>query len=452
MDREATMKLEQKSSKTSARAVALETLIKILNQKSYSNIALNQALNDSGLSEKDKGLATNIVYGTIQYKIFLEYQLKPLIKGRLKDKFMKPLLLMSAYQYFFLKKVPTNAIFDEANKLAKKFSRRNSGAFKMVNGILRSLDRQGEILPSKDDAVKYLSVKESYPEWMVEYFIKIFGLEKAKKILASANQPAPNSIRLTVAPEFYSEVEQEIKQDGFEYQVAPLTNHNLLLNHGGIAQTDLFKKGKVTIQDSAASLAVDAFDFKGNEEVLDACSAPGGKTVQIAENLTTGSVVALDIHEHKLDLIKKAAKRLGVADKITTKKLDARKASEYFSKEKFDKILVDAPCSGLGLIRRKPEIRYDKTLKDIENLSKIQQEILDKVAPTLKKGGELVYATCTITTQEDEEVVEKFLQNHPDFSLEPIQVGNLPKQKMVKILPDEYESDGFFIAKLKKRG
>ena len=155
MDKEATMKLEQKSLKTSARALALETLIKILNQKSYSNIALNQALNDSGLSEKDKGLATNIVYGTIQYKIFLEYQLKPLIKGRLKDKFMKPLLLMSAYQYFFLEKVPTNAIFDEANKLAKKFSRKNSGAFKMVNGILRSLERQGEILPSKADAVKY---------------------------------------------------------------------------------------------------------------------------------------------------------------------------------------------------------------------------------------------------------------------------------------------------------
>ena len=435
-----------------ARSVALDTLMKVFKQKSYSNIALNNALQKSNLSEVDKGLATNIVYGTIQYKIFLEYQLKPLIKGKLKDPFIEPLLLMSAYQYFFLDKVPTNAIFDEANKLAKQYGKKHSGAYRMVNGILRSLDRQGEILPNKKDIIAYLSVKESFPKWLVEYLIKNFDQEKAKQILASSNQPAPNSIRMAVAPEFYGEIEAEVEQDGYQYKVSKLTDHNLLLDHGNIAQTALFRQGKITIQDSAASLAVDAFDFEGNEQVLDACSAPGGKTVQIAENLISGNVTALDIHENKLRLVKNAAKRLGVSDKVKTKALDAREAPEYFEKEQFDKILVDAPCSGLGLIRRKPEIRYDKTFNDIKHLSKIQSDILNQVSTLVKPGGELVYSTCTISKEEDEDVVNNFLQKHPDFVLEPIQVGNLPKQDMVRIFPDEYDSDGFFIAKLKKRG
>ena len=435
-----------------ARSVALDTLMKVFKQKSYSNIALNNALQKSNLSEVDKGLVTNIVYGTIQYKIFLEYQLKSLIKGKLKDPFIEPLLLMSAYQYFFLDKVPTNAIFDEANKLAKQYGKKHSGAYRMVNGILRSLDRQGEILPNKKDIIAYLSVKESFPKWLVEYLIKNFDQEKAKQILASSNQPAPNSIRMAVAPEFYGEIEAEVEQDGYQYKVSKLTDHNLLLDHGNIAQTALFRQGKITIQDSAASLAVDAFDFEGNEQVLDACSAPGGKTVQIAENLISGNVTALDIHENKLRLVKNAAKRLGVSDKVKTKALDAREAPEYFEKEQFDKILVDAPCSGLGLIRRKPEIRYDKTFNDIKHLSKIQSDILNQVSTLVKPGGELVYSTCTISKEEDEDVVNNFLQKHPDFVLEPIQVGNLPKQDMVRIFPDEYDSDGFFIAKLKKRG
>lgn len=437
---------------TNARSVALDTLMKVFKQKSYSNIALNNALQKSDLSEVDKGLVTSIVYGTIQYKIFLEYQLKPLIKGKLKDSFFEPLLLMSAYQYFFLDKVPTNAIFDEANKLAKQYGKKHSGAYRMVNGILRSLDRQGKILPDKKDIVAYLSVKESFPKWLVEYLIKNFDQEKAERILASSNQPAPNSIRMAVAPEFYGEIEAEVEQDGYQYKVSKLTDHNLLLNHGNIAQTALFRQGKITIQDSAASLAVDAFDFEGNEQVLDACSAPGGKTVQIAENLISGSVIALDIHENKLRLVKNAAKRLGVSDKVKAKALDARKAPEYFEEEQFDKILVDAPCSGLGLIRRKPEIRYDKTFKDIKHLSQIQSDILNQVSTLVKPGGELVYSTCTISKEEDEDVVNDFLRKHPDFVLEPIQVGNLPKQDMVRIFPDEYDSDGFFIAKLKKRG
>lgn len=436
---------------TSARSVALQTLIKVLNNNSYSNIVLNNALEKSNLSHTDKALATKIVYGTIQYKIYLEYQLKPLIKTRLKDKFIKPLLLMSAYQYFFLEKVPTNAIFDEANKLAKSFGKKNSGSYRLVNGILRSLDRRGEILPQKQDEIKYLSVKYSYPEWLVKYLIEQFGSKTGPEILKAGNKALPVSIRITANGQL-QEVEQALTKEKFEYRLTPLTDHNLFVHPGQVAQTDLFKEGKITIQDSAASLAVDAFDFNGDEKVLDACAAPGGKTVQIAEHLITGTVTALDIHENKLSLIKTAAKRLKVSEKVKTKACDARLAKNYFSQKQFDKILVDAPCSGLGLIRRKPEIRYEKSLADIEHLSKIQLDILNSVAPLLVENGELVYSTCTITKQEDEDVVENFLQMHPDFELTTIQVGNLDKQKMVKILPNQYDSDGFFIAKFIKRG
>lgn len=437
---------------SNARTVALETLIKVFNQKSYSNIALNNELIKHDLKPADKALATRIVYGTIQYKIFLEYQLKPLIKTKLRDSFLKPLLLMSAYQYFFLEKVPANAIFDEANKLAKKYSKRNSGSYKLVNGILRALERQGKILPPTNDLVEYLSIKESFPKWLVEYLLDHFGEDKTKEILVRSNQPAANSIRMTTKESGFGKIKEELKKDTFNFEESSLTLHNLNLNKGGVAQTDLFKNGKITIQDAAASLAVDAFDFKGNEQVLDACSAPGGKTVQIAENLTTGSVIALDIHENKLKLVKNAAERLHVSDKVKTKALDARKAKEYFNQGQFDKILVDAPCSGLGLIRRKPEIRYEKSLNDIKNLAKIQLAILESVSGLLANGGELIYSTCTISYEEDEGVVKQFLQLHPDFELIPVQVGKLSKQEMVRIFPSSDGSDGFFIAKLKKRG
>ena len=215
----------------------------------------------------------------------------------------------------------------------------------------------------------------------------------------------------------------------------------------------MFADGKVTIQDEAASLVADVFDLSGDEQVLDACSAPGGKTIQIAERLSTGSVTALDIHPKKLNLVKQNAERMGVASRIKTIALDAKKTNTFFSDQQFDRILVDAPCSGLGLLRRKPEIRYGKSQKDLENLQQIQLAILDSVSKVLAKKGELVYSTCTITHEEDEDVIEQFLADHPQFELLPFELPNISTETgMLKILPDSFGSDGFFIAKLKLRG
>lgn len=435
-----------------ARGIALETLIRVLADGSYSNISLNNNLKNSKLSRADQNLATKLVYGTIQYRIYLEYQLKGLIKTKITEKYLQPLLLMSAYQILFLDKVPNRAVLDEANKLAKQFGKPRSSGFRLVNGILRALLRRGAVLPSEKDPVKYLSVKESMPEWLVRYFIKNWGKKRAESILVSFNKAAKNSVRLS---SLYDQKEtfNELKKLKFAPVISDLSSHDAILSHGGVVDTALFKEGKLTIQDEAASLVVDSFDFSGNEQVLDACSAPGGKTVQIAENLTTGSVTALDIHEKKLKLVRQNAARMGVEERVLTKALDARKAKEYFSPKQFDKILVDAPCSGLGLMRRKPEIRYTKKMNDLLNLQKIQLQILDTVASLLKENGELVYSTCTISLEEDEDVVEKFLKTHPQFELTPFKLEKIASQTgMLKILPDSYGSDGFFIAKLKLRG
>ncbi len=437
---------------SNARSLALKTLMRVLNNDSYSNISLNNNLRASRLKAVDRRLATRLVYGTIQYKIFLAYQLRPLIKSKLKEDYIEPLLLVSAYQLFFLDKIPASAVLDQANRLAKQFGRKHSGGYRLVNGVLRNLIRQGVILPPADQVAQYLSIKESFPKWLVHYFLSNWGNKRTISILRSLNKIPKNSVR--VGCHFrLAAVSRELEQEGYQLQPSRLAARNLILDHGGAANTKIFKEGKITIQDEAASLAVAAFDFKGDEEVLDACSAPGGKTVQIADHLASGWVTALDIHPKKLRLVSQNLQRVGLARKLKTKAIDARKADQYFSKGQFAKILVDAPCSGLGLMRRKPEIRYTKKLQDLHNLQQVQLAILNKVSPLLQQNGELVYSTCTLSREENEEVVKQFLRVHPDFCLAPFQLAKINSSTgMLRIMPDDYNSDGFFIAKFKLRG
>ena len=317
---------------------------------------------------------------------------------------------------------------------------------------MRSFTRRGVILPAENNPVKYLSVKESVPEWLVQYLIDNWGLDKAESVLNSINEPAKNSVRISKLAD-KEQVFAQLERDNYQPQWSKLSSDDVILSHGGISESDLFEEGKLTIQDEAASLVVEAFDFEQDEHVLDACSAPGGKTVQIAESIVNGDVTALDIHDKKLRLVRDNAQRMHVANKVKTKACDARKATEIFAAGEFTKILVDAPCSGLGLLRRKPEIRYTKRQQDLQNLQKIQLAILTAVSSLLKKNGELVYSTCSISMEENEEVVKKFLQAHPDFELVPFKLTKLEsKTGMLKIMPDLDGNDGFFIAKFKLRG
>jgi 16S rRNA (cytosine967-C5)-methyltransferase len=442
------MKSVKPSLQTNGRAVCLAALIRVLNRGSYSNLSLNLELKDAQLSVRERKLATRIFYGTIQRQLFLDYQLHGLVKTKLQEAYLRPLLLMSLYQLCFLDKVPASAVLDEANKLAKAFGKHHSSGYRIVNGILRSFQRRGVILPPKTKLDQYLSVKESYPVWLVRYLRQHFGDKQAQAIMQACNEPAKTSVRVNQLADF-DKVEQGLAAAGFNPKCSHLSETNLLVN-GSVLSTTWFKQGDLTLQDESASLPVQAFDLTGQETVLDACAAPGGKTVQLAERLPKGQVLALDLHQNKLNLIKENAQRMRVADRVHVQALDARKAGSVFKTGQFQAILVDAPCSGLGLMRRKPEIRYTKSERDLQQLSKIQLDLLLKLAPLLAPQGQLIYSTCTISAEEDEQVVQAFLQAQPQFELATLPFG--PQTPTWKILPSDYGSDGFFIAKFILRG
>ena len=443
-----------KSVKKSPRNLALTTLDKVLGRGSYSNLQLNQTLQNSDLSSADKRFVTTIVYGVLQRKLTLEYWLSPFIKKE-PQSWVKTLLLMSIYQYQYLDRVPDWAVTDEAIKIAKL--RGNPGIRKFVTGVLHAFLRTGaRDFNEIKDPVKRYSITGSLPEWLIKTLIDQYGEDETVKIVESINDPAHLSLRVNTAITDASEAIQLLAADGVQVRTSKVAADGLVVEKGNALESRAFADGLVTVQDESAMLAVESMHLKGNERVLDACAAPGGKTSQIAAALDpqTGQVDALDIHQHKVKLIQKNMRRLGVSDRVKVYQLDARKVNDQFDDETFDKILVDAPCSGIGLIRRKPEIRYDKTLDNSESLHQIQLSILDAVAPKLKKGGIIIYSTCTIFQQENEQTVLKFLKQHPEYCLLRTQtaraIKNDRQKKTLTILPSDFGSDGFFIGTLQR--
>ena len=248
---------------------------------------------------------------------------------------------------------------------------------------------------------------------------------------------------------------EALAEDGIEARESELSPYGIVADRGFLAGSELFQNGWLTIQDESSMLVAQALQIEPGQKVLDACAAPGGKTTHIAALLQdSGSVTALDIHEHKLKLVQENAERLRVTDRIVTKELDARKAAETFESESFDRILVDAPCSGLGLMRRKPDIKYQKRAEDFMQLSKIQLDILNSCAPTLKKGGIMVYSTCTVAPEENQQVIEKFLNEHADFEKIDLSLDSKVQQaiqdQMLILYPEMFMTDGFFICAMQK--
>ncbi|MFC4651307.1 16S rRNA (cytosine(967)-C(5))-methyltransferase RsmB [Lactococcus nasutitermitis] len=427
------------------RRVALNTLNAVFNDEAYANIALDENLVVSRLSEIDRNLVTALVYGTISKKITLEWYLKPFVKK--SKKWVKNLLLLTIYQMIYMDKIPTSAAVDEAVKLAKKQGDPRLAGF--VNGVLRNFSRtplrEFDEIKSKNER---LSIQYSMPEFLVKKFIKQFDFDRTVKILESLDKPSKASLRVNTAVATVDDVQMKFDKL-VKSELSPV---GLVADSGNFAKTLEFKSGWFTMQDETSQLVAPQLDITGTEEILDACAAPGGKTTHIATYLTTGHITALDLYDHKLKLIEQNARRLQVADKIITEKCDATKISEHFTKE-FDRILVDAPCSGIGLIRRKPDIRYRKESSDFTNLQNIQLEILDSAAKHLTKSGIMVYSTCTIFDEENFDVVEKFLATHSDF--EQVEIAHEKSDIITKgcvfITPDMYHTDGFFIAKFKKK-
>ncbi|KAF1304116.1 16S rRNA (cytosine(967)-C(5))-methyltransferase RsmB [Enterococcus saccharolyticus] len=448
----------KKNIKKTARYIALNTLDRVQKGGAYSNLMLRESINKNKLNDKDSRLLTEIVYGTLSRQRLLNFYLQPfIVKAKKVDDWVKILLQLSLYQMLYLDKVPTHAILNEAVEIAK--ARGNEGIGKFVNGVLRNLDRQG--VPSLDtieDPTERLSREISMPKWLTQKLINEIGEEETRRLGLSLFEASHVSCRVDTRKISRQEVLAILEEEGIEASESLVSPYGIIADKGFIAGSRLFQYGLLTIQDESSMLVAPALQIEPEHQVLDACAAPGGKTTHIATFLDSeagGKVTALDIHEHKIELIKDNAKRLQVTDVVEPKKLDARMVGETFPAETFDRILVDAPCSGLGLMRRKPDIKYNKRPEDFKKLPIIQLEILESVAPTLKSSGILVYSTCTFAPEENQAVIEQFLSKHPDFSLVEVPVSDVVqssiKNQMLTIYPQQYMTDGFFISCLRKK-
>lgn len=436
----------------------MDILEKIEIEDAYSNLLLRETIDDNDLIEEDKNLLTELVYGVLQKKYTLDYQLEPFIKKQKKmQNWVRQLLRISLYQMEYLERIPDHAILNEAVNIAKV--RGHRGISGLVNAVLRNIQRQGVRNPVNIKNQKQrLSVQYSLPIWLLEDFIEELGLTEAEKLAASFSERPKLSLRVNTAKISRREAIKSLQKEGYEAIESKVSPYGIIVKNGFPVDSTMFKKGLISVQDESSMLVAPTMNIAASNQVLDACAAPGGKTMHIATEFLSekaeGKVHALDIYQHKINLINQNAKRQGVEALVRAQKIDARKSSNHFRKEKFDRILVDAPCSGLGLIRRRPEIRYNKTKKDIKQLHKLQLEILSDVSKLLKVEGELVYSTCTLTKTENQLVVKKFLKENKNYEQIPVDLPDsllsTQKDDSITIYPHHYETDGFFISRFKK--
>lgn len=436
-----------------SREVAINILDKVLDNGAYSNIALSNELNNSDLNDKDKALATEIVYGTIRRLKTLDMIISSFVKEiSIMDKRILNILRVAIYQMQFLDKVPSYAACNEAVELAKLVSDKDS---KLVNGILRNYSlKDGIINVDFRNKIDEMAYEFAFEPWMIRMFIKQYGEAETLRILHGLNCTPKVTVRVNNLKAEYEDVYDELEELGYDVEEGNMCPEAILIKGGkGLESNPLFNEGKITVQDESAMLVAPLLDIEEGLTVLDLCSAPGGKTTHISELLNnTGEVLAFDIHPQKLELIESNAKRLGITN-IKLSEMDATKLdSTYVSLA--DRVLIDVPCSGLGIIRKKPEIKWNKTRKDLKEIVEIQREIMDNSWEYLKKGGVMVYSTCTLNKEENEENIKWFLNKHKDAKIEKVFLGkgdNLRYDDIgtLTILPNEY-MDGFFISKIKK--
>ena len=440
------------------RRIAYNTIYRVFFDEAYSALALNSAIKDNNLSSVDSSFLSRLVYGVIERKILLDYVISQYSKIKPKKIENKTLVIleMGVFQLLFMDKVPSSAAVNESVKLSKKVGAYKSSGF--INAVLRNFLRN-ELkyqLPDENKTLEYLSVKYSCPEFLCEMWLKQYGKENTVKILEGLSDRPPLTIRVNTLKTNKSDLMQELNLCGVRAQEVPfLTNALNIENTGSIESLKPFKDGKFYVQDSASQLCSEMLDAKEGMKVCDVCSAPGGKSLYTAIKMNDkGKIYSFDLFEHKVKLINESANRLGISI-IDASVRDAQ--SKDKSNITCDRLLCDVPCSGFGIIRRKPEIRYKKATI-VDNLPHLQYSILCNNADMLSIGGVLVYSTCTLCDKENSGVAERFLREHQDFVAEPL---DLPEgfvrfidepDHMLTLLPHKNLTDGFFIAKFKKVG
>ncbi|MEY8386311.1 16S rRNA (cytosine(967)-C(5))-methyltransferase RsmB [Oscillospiraceae bacterium 38-13] len=436
----------------SARKEALSVLTACRVRGAWADAALDSHLR--GLSPADAGLCSRIVYGVIQNETLLDFYLSGFCSQKL-DHLQPPLvdiLRIGAYQILFLDRVPDNAAVHTSVELAKGAGRGQASG--LVNAVLRRLCREKEALPpipDRDEA-RYLSIRYSHPKWLVKRLLALLEREGTEAFLSNSNLQPPAAAQVNTLRFPTEAVRKALEDEGVRAEAHPwLPDCLLLQGTGNLERLRAFQEGMLYIQDPSARLAVLAMDLAPGSRVLDVCAAPGGKSFAAAIAMGKGEIISCDLHENKLKRIREGAARLGLESSIHTEAADGRVFREAW-RESFDAVLVDAPCSGLGILRKKPDIRRKKA-DELFALPVIQSAILENAARYVRPGGTLLYSTCTILPEENEEVTGAFLGLHPEFSREtftlPGPIGTVEGQ--AALWPHLHDADGFYICRMTRR-
>ena len=436
--------------KQTARGVALDALLSMENNEGYSNLVIDQALRSAGLDRRDAALASTIFYGVLERKLTLDYYLKSCLKDPKKklDKVARMALRCGAYQICYLDRIPDSAAVNETVNVVKARGKASLSGF--VNGVLRNLIRNKESLQLPDgEDVRALSLRYSVPQELIQLWQRSYGNEITKSILASFEEKSELFLRVNTQKTTPEELKASLAEQNAELETMPFPSGSAILREqGSPASLPQFAEGLFHVQDLSAQLVCEILNPRPGEMICDCCAAPGGKSFTLAEKMNgTGSVVAFDLHPNRVKLIEDGAKRLGLTN-ITARTADMTKPIN--DAPRADKVLCDVPCSGFGVIRRKPEIRY-KSLASVKELPQLQYDILRNAADLLKPGGMLVYSTCTLNPAENGEVARRFLEENPGFAPTNIE---LPGVRRVISEPDHHftmmpfsgASDGFFAA------
>ena len=436
----------------SAREVAFKVLKDAEKNRTYSNIAVDRVLSRSELLGADRGLVTAIVMGVVERKLTLDAIISSLSqKGEQTDSDARVLLRMGIYQLYFLDRIPDHAAVNETVALAPKRLRG------FINAVLREFLRRREsgrlesLFPSREeDMLGYLSVKYSFPKDVCAEFIKIYGTERTEVIFEKFNSAPPLTLRINTLKISRDDYSGRLRESGIDFRLSDRLENAVLLD--GVAYNELpgVDEGWFFIQDEASQICVEALGAESGETIVDVCSCPGSKSFGSAIRMANeGKIYSFDLHKSKLPLIEKNAERLGISI-IGTAERDGRTPDESLF-GRADRVLCDVPCSGLGVIAKKPEIRY-KSISEFERLPEIQYEILSASARYVRKGGILVYSTCTVLPRENQENVERFLSEHKDFEAVDFRVGELASScGMLSLSPDIDDTDGFFVAKMRRK-
>lgn len=446
-----------------ARELALVVGKAVEEEGAYANLALNKVLEQYQPGKLDRAFATELVYGSLRHLNTIDWVLAHFLKQPLASQtvWIRNILRMGTYQIMFMPRIPDSAACNESVNLAKKYG--HEGAAKFVNGVLRNVARQQHNLDYPDpqeDPVDYIALKYSHPTWLVERWLKEYGFEQTVALCQANNRPAPNTVRANTLKITRDHLIARLQEEGVEAAETKYVPEGLNLS-GFLSYRSLkaFREGLFQVQDESSMLVAHVLNPSSGSKVLDAASAPGGKTTHLAQLMgDTGQILAFDLYAHKLELIMDNCKRLGIHS-VQTEVADARDLHKKYQGWA-DYVLVDAPCSGLGVLRRRPDARWRKDPSQLPGIVRLQKDILQSASKCLRPGGVLVYSTCTITREENIGVVEDFLKEHPEFimgDLRQFLPAGLDQEETaekgyLQLLPHIHGMDGFFIARLRKKG